>query len=257
MSSTGGYGIGGLESGGLRGRPRRGFSVVELLVVVAIIAVLLAIVVPGIGRAKELARRAVCMTSLRGLAQACHSYAAEREQRLPNMHDYGGSQYNASSYWLSLKWRRMLMDEYAIRRCNFYCPSNQAGWNLDTLWEHQDKYSIVAYPYFGANDNYSVNETWIEPKLLVTPPPKYPVFARTLVDAPAYTVLWADLTRQTPAGDYWIYEAGGFGTRRGANHYLRGEPEGITEAHVDEHAEWVPWADRTNAMSIGGWRQHW
>ena len=207
MSSTGGYGIGRLESAGLRGSPRRGFSVVELLVVVAIIAVLLAIVVPGIGRAKELARRAVCMTSLRGLAQACHSYAAEREQRLPNMHDYGGSQYNASSYWLSLKWRRMLMDEYGIRRYYFYCPSNQAGWNLDSLWEHQDRFSIVAYPYFGANDDYSLEENgWIEPKLLVTPPPKYPVFARTLVDAPAYTVLWAD---------------------------------------------------RTNAMSIGGWRQHW
>jgi len=257
MSASDGYRVAG--AGGARDRTgrRRGFSLVELLVVVAIIGVLLAIVIPSLGRAKELARRAVCMTNLRGLAQGCHGYAGEHGQRLPNMHDYGGSQYNSSSYWLSLKWREWLMNDYGVRRYYFYCPSNQDGWNLDTLWEYQDRFSIVGYPYFGANDDYCVNETWIEPKLLVTPPPKYPVFARTLVDSPAYEVLWVDLTRQTPTDEFWIYEAGGFGTRCGANHYVRREPEGMNEAHGDEHVRWVPWKDRTNGMNIGGWRQHW
>ena len=234
-----------------------GFSLVELLVVASIIAVLVAIVVPSLGRARELARRAVCMTNLKHLAHACNEYGARHGQRLPNIHDYGGPQYSASSYWISLNWRKWLMREHGVRRYHLYCPSNQIGWNLDTLWEHQDKYSIIAYPYFGANDDYSINKSWIEPRLLVTPPPRYPAFARTLVDSPACEVLWVDLTRQTPAGDYWIHETSGFGTRRGANHFLAGEPQGMNEAFLDESVRWVPWEDRTNAMDIGGWKQHW
>lgn len=61
----------------LRFRPsgrRAGFTLIELLVVVAIIALLLAILLPSLGRAKEQARITLCLANLRSLTQASSAY---------------------------------------------------------------------------------------------------------------------------------------------------------------------------------------
>jgi prepilin-type N-terminal cleavage/methylation domain-containing protein/prepilin-type processing-associated H-X9-DG protein len=56
-------------------RPSHAFTLVELLVVIAIIAVLIAILLPSLGKARESSRRTVCATHLRSLAQGFHLYA--------------------------------------------------------------------------------------------------------------------------------------------------------------------------------------
>lgn len=56
---------------------RRAFTLIELLVVVAIIAVLMAILLPSLASARELAKRAKCGASLRGIAMANNTYASE------------------------------------------------------------------------------------------------------------------------------------------------------------------------------------
>lgn len=55
----------------------RAFTLIELLVVVAIIALLIAILLPALGRARELSNRAYCAANLRGVVQAMNIYAAE------------------------------------------------------------------------------------------------------------------------------------------------------------------------------------
>ena len=62
---------------------RRAFTLVELLVVVAILALLISILLPTLGRAKEEARRVICLSNLRQLAIAAHSYAASNNDSYP------------------------------------------------------------------------------------------------------------------------------------------------------------------------------
>ena len=62
---------------------RRGFTVLELMVVIGIIAVLMAILLPSASRAREQAKRAQCMSNLRQLTDAVQSFAAANDGDLP------------------------------------------------------------------------------------------------------------------------------------------------------------------------------
>ena len=72
-------------------RPIAGFTLIELLVVVAIIGLLIALILPALGRAKEQGRRVACANQLRQLTFAVLSYAGQNESQLPSgKRDNGG-----------------------------------------------------------------------------------------------------------------------------------------------------------------------
>ena len=63
--------------------PRRGFTLIELMIVIAIIAVLTSILVPNFVRARSQGRVTACKTNLKNLAAATETYATDNAGRYP------------------------------------------------------------------------------------------------------------------------------------------------------------------------------
>ena len=64
-------------------RKHKGFTLVELLVVIGIIALLISILLPVLNKAREQAARVKCQSNMRSLMQAVHLYASENNAQSP------------------------------------------------------------------------------------------------------------------------------------------------------------------------------
>jgi len=113
---------------------------IELLVVVAIIALLIAILLPSLNRARESSRRTVCATQLKGQGMALAIYAAQFSDNIPSGPDFNVSG-NSFMHDNAVAFSDTLcgistsngMNEDSVRRW-FYCPANMI-YNADNYWK--------------------------------------------------------------------------------------------------------------------------
>ncbi|MEM7809268.1 MAG: prepilin-type N-terminal cleavage/methylation domain-containing protein [Planctomycetota bacterium] len=122
---------------------RRGFSLVEILVVIGIIALLISILLPALTRARQSATTVVCLSNLRQIGAALNLYANEQYGRLPawsgiQTHPDGSHPFDAEG----LGWSQML----------------QAAWDQEP---DDDIYNCPAFPV-GATHNYFISARWLQ-----------------------------------------------------------------------------------------------
>ena len=138
---------------------RVGFTLIELLVVVAIIALLIAILLPALGKVKETTRKTTCAANLKGQGSLLAIYAAQYSDFLPLIDS------SSSGHWLtdepfafgdqlvSMNTTNMT-DQSPVRRL-FYCPSNLEN-DVASMWVGPaGTYRSFGYNYL----NFRYNET--------------------------------------------------------------------------------------------------
>lgn len=121
--------------------PRQGFTLVELLVVVSLIALLVALLQPALRQAMEAARRAACAANVKQMAVGSYMYASDNQAILPPAAPGIGTNSGGLGVWgvyVQAGWPAGLKDIYGgfqgmglLYRAgiftsgkSFYCPSS-------------------------------------------------------------------------------------------------------------------------------------
>jgi prepilin-type N-terminal cleavage/methylation domain-containing protein len=110
-------------------RRRRGFTLVELLVVIGIIALLISMLLPALSKAQESAKRTACLSNLRQLGAVFRLYAGDFKDACPLGYFHGQKQWNYLAHFngegtafvtqLGLLYEARLL----AAPKTFYCPS--------------------------------------------------------------------------------------------------------------------------------------
>jgi prepilin-type N-terminal cleavage/methylation domain-containing protein len=86
---------------------RNGFTLVELLVVIGIIAILISLLLPALQGARQQARLIQCQGQLRQIGIAFAAYAAENKQRVIGYNVKGASTWQYASDWICVLQRHL------------------------------------------------------------------------------------------------------------------------------------------------------
>ena len=242
-----------------RGCPHKGFTLIELLVVIAILALLLSIVMPSLTKAKELARRTVCLAHLSQLGLTCVTYSQENNDWFPDYNQWPGSggtvrdqssdpriifdSFNADARPI---WGGYAAD-YTVEKGTdiFYCPSEKFVIRENVWPDGGDSY-FTGYAYWGNWEYYK--GTWANMWGSVLDPAEKTTTVKTSAIIPLFGdwVQYYGQASPTP----WDVTHTRFGRAIG---YTAEEPMGMNSAYADGSAHWCKYTkDDSGNLSKGG-----
>jgi prepilin-type N-terminal cleavage/methylation domain-containing protein/prepilin-type processing-associated H-X9-DG protein len=141
---------------------RGAFTLIEVLVVVAIIALLVSILIPSLARAREMARRSVCASNLHQQVLGMQSYAADNRNYLPwrgwFSYDISESRHEAYGYGGSQKVLvnlALLIGKHLNKTWDvLYCPCTITNYRDDP--GGLSSLMNPAYPFTHGGYNYAL-----------------------------------------------------------------------------------------------------
>ena len=104
-------------------RQGRGFTLLELLVVISIISILAAMLLPGLVRAREAARRVSCANNLRQMGLSLKMYANESAGEFPPLQRYVGEACEIKNTRVFMFDGLSMYPEYLTESRVLVCPS--------------------------------------------------------------------------------------------------------------------------------------
>jgi prepilin-type N-terminal cleavage/methylation domain-containing protein/prepilin-type processing-associated H-X9-DG protein len=244
---------------------RPAFTLIELLVVIAIIAILAAMLLPALAKAKDKAIRTQCLSNLKQVFIGLHMYGGDFNDRQPRFAAAGNwawdLPWNAGPYFISGTTQHKIM----------YCPGTKfSDQDNRDLWNYVPggpaPFRVLGYALTlpGTASLIQSNENV---RLSVVAPIEIAPFVYrtpTLVER----VLMADATitrggqnnptLKNSATYLWTGVQGGFPTPHTSPHIVGGRPIGGNLLMMDGHAEWRKFTDskftaRTTGGSPGFW----
>jgi prepilin-type N-terminal cleavage/methylation domain-containing protein/prepilin-type processing-associated H-X9-DG protein len=249
---------------------KRGFTLVELLVVIAVIALLMSILMPVLKMARDQAIRIVCGNHVKNLMLSLTMYADKNSYKIPQ----GGGNWPWDVSWdvtyEMLKY--MGTDVFSIDvpagspskylpiefSTNFYCPANtqQRRWR-DAYWEYTKTYRVLGYAFLWKapwNNSGATPIIGFGPDGLQADPYKKWV-DRTDISKASDTELIVDATLSKQVNDP-RYPKGNFGTiatgsnpgggatANCSNHLISdAKASGGNIGFADNHVEWRPFSE--------------
>ena len=213
----------------------RGFTLVELLVVIGIIAVLIGLLMPALSKAREQARRTLCLSNVRQLGIAAIMYANENKGRFPLDDRYYAP--IAPNGWITPNvFRGDMFQHFRVPDAVWTCPSMRIPVQDHNNPSHGSMYDqgipnkFSSYMYLG-NGYGTPTSSW--EKDWTRRPVRSKDYRRDMV-------LFADLVMYEPSNEVWgeiIFAANTFiinhPDRTGRN------PVGANQVFSDGHGEWV------------------
>jgi len=149
-----------------RGRGSKAFTLIELLVVVAIIAVLVALLLPALKQARDMAKTVVCGSNLKQLGTAAVMYGHDYNDYFPPAYYRDDSRNISTTWYVLLCWgydrfnhpgylgkeRRVFTCPSAPDRSGFWNQSLGYGWNyvyltfgyfMENPWYHNGYWNVT------------------------------------------------------------------------------------------------------------------
>ncbi len=150
---------------GIKRRP--GFTLVELLVVISIIALLISILLPALAKAKSAANAVVCSTHIRSLSQACMVYAQENRGFFPamfnNQYDLQGPNPSFAAISKSPNgiWPNMIITTMYpyLSQAQVESPLNPGYWNQPFLTVEPNFIDPSVKAAMGGTNTYEYSDT--------------------------------------------------------------------------------------------------
>jgi prepilin-type N-terminal cleavage/methylation domain-containing protein/prepilin-type processing-associated H-X9-DG protein len=152
---------------GLQHKPRRAFTLIELLIVIAIIAILAAILFPVFARARENARRASCQSNLKQIGLASMQYSQDYDERFVPASACGDANPPCN---VDIRWPQLL-DPYTKNKQIYKCPSTTFTWDDNPGWTNS------GYVPYGINFNVFGYRSRTVPTSLIEMPSETLAFA--------------------------------------------------------------------------------